>query len=33
LRRVWRHTRSKRILWDVFWGRAVREADELALAA
>ena len=33
LRRVWRHTRSKRILWDVFWGRAVREADDLALAA
>jgi len=33
LRRVWRQTRSKRILWNVFWGRAVREADDLALAA
>jgi uncharacterized membrane protein len=33
LRKVWMQTRSKRVLWDVFWGRAVREADDLALAA
>jgi uncharacterized membrane protein len=33
LRKVWTQTRSKRVLWDVFWGRAVREADDLALAA
>jgi hypothetical protein len=33
LRRVWRQTRSKRAVWDVFWGRALREADEVALAA
>jgi len=33
LRRVWRRTRKARVLWDVFWGRASREADEVALAA
>jgi hypothetical protein len=32
--RVWRGTRSPQILWDVFWGRARREAaDSIALAA
>jgi uncharacterized membrane protein len=33
LRRVWMRTRSKRILWDVFWGRVRPDADDLALAA
>jgi uncharacterized membrane protein len=33
LRRVWRRTRSWRTLWNVFWGRVSREADEVALAA
>lgn len=33
LRRVWRKTRSRRVVWDVFWGRAAREADEVALTA
>lgn len=33
LKRVWRQTRKWRTVWDVFWGRAVREADEVALAA
>jgi uncharacterized membrane protein len=33
LRRVWRRTRKARVLWDVFWGRASREADQVALAA
>jgi uncharacterized membrane protein len=33
LRRVWRETRSARKVWDVFWGRAVPEADKVALAA
>jgi uncharacterized membrane protein len=32
LRRVWRATRSPSRLWNVFWGRADREAHELALA-
>jgi uncharacterized membrane protein len=32
LRRVWRKTRSRRVLWDVFWGHASRAADEVALA-
>jgi uncharacterized membrane protein len=31
LRRVWRRTRKARVLWDVFWGRASRKADEVAL--
>lgn len=33
LRRVWRRTRKPRVIWDVFWGRASREADEVALTA
>jgi uncharacterized membrane protein len=33
LRRVWRRTRKARVLWDVFWGRASREADEVAFGA
>ena len=33
LKRVWRRTRRWRTVWDVFWGRAVSEADEVALAA
>ncbi len=32
LRRVWRHTRSRRELWNVFWGRYSAPAEE-ALAA
>lgn len=31
LRRVWRKTHNRRILWNVFWGRAAREANEVAL--
>ena len=31
LRRVWRRTRDKRLLWRVFWGFASTEADRLAL--
>ncbi|MFN3322538.1 MAG: vitamin K epoxide reductase family protein [Bryobacteraceae bacterium] len=31
LRRVWRRTRSARVMWDVFWGNYMREADEAAL--
>jgi hypothetical protein len=31
LRRVWRRTRKPRVIWDVFWGRPSREADEVAL--
>ena len=30
--RVWKRTNSARIVWDVFWGRYNREADEVALA-
>ena len=30
--RVWKRTNSARIVWDVFWGRYHREADEVALA-
>ena len=33
LNRVWRRTRSLRILWTVFWGRSVPATDELALVA
>ena len=33
LHRVWRRTRSPQTLWQVFWGRAIREADEVALVA
>jgi uncharacterized membrane protein len=31
LRRVWRHTRDRRLLWRTFWGYAAAEADRLAL--
>jgi hypothetical protein len=31
LRRVWKQTRSPRILWDTFWGRASNEAAMVAL--
>jgi len=31
LRRVWRRVRSVRAVWVVFWGRASREAEEVAL--
>ena len=31
LRRVWRRTRSARIVWSVFWGRADAQADSVAL--
>jgi hypothetical protein len=33
LNRVWKRTRSTRILWQVFWGRAVPEAEDVALVA
>lgn len=33
LNRVWRRTRKVQVVWDVFWGRASRAADEVALAA
>jgi uncharacterized membrane protein len=33
LGRVWRKTRNARVLWNVFWGRASRAADDVALAA
>jgi len=32
LHRVWKRTRSWKILWDTFWGRPVKEADEVALS-
>ena len=32
LRRVWRKTRDRRILWNVFWGRYSPEGDAVALA-
>jgi nucleoside-diphosphate-sugar epimerase/uncharacterized membrane protein len=31
LRRVWRTTRNPRVLWNVFWGKRTREAEEAAL--
>lgn len=31
LHRVWQKTRNPSVLWDVFWGRASRVADEVAL--
>jgi hypothetical protein len=31
LQRVWQHTRDRRLLWDVFWGKASDEAERLAL--
>jgi hypothetical protein len=33
LYRVWLRTGSRQVLWDTFWGRASRAADEAALAA
>jgi hypothetical protein len=30
LHRVWKRTHDKQLLWDVFWGRARREGDEIA---
>jgi hypothetical protein len=30
LSRIWKRTRDRRLLWDVFWGRASGEADEIA---
>ncbi len=30
LRRVWRHSRDRRVLWDCFWGRPSRAAQEAA---
>jgi hypothetical protein len=30
LGRVWKRTHNQKLLWDVFWGRASREADEIA---
>lgn len=33
LGRVWRRTRKARLVWQVFWGRASREAEEVALPA
>ena len=30
LRLVWKRTRDRQLFWDVFWGRARREADEIA---
>lgn len=32
LKRVWRETRQPGVVWNVFWGRASREADAVALA-
>ena len=32
LRRVWRRTRSRRELWNVFWGRYSAEGEAVALA-
>ncbi len=31
LRRVWRRTRSARVVWDVFWGRYSPEGEAVAL--
>ena len=33
LRRVWRKTRNMRVLWNVFWGRPSRAANEVALVS
>jgi Vitamin K epoxide reductase family len=33
LHRVWRKTRSPRILWETFWGRASAMADEAGLTS
>ncbi len=32
LHRVWKRTHDRQVLWDTFWGRPVRVADEVALA-
>jgi uncharacterized membrane protein len=29
LHRIWTRTRNRRLLWDTFWGRSSREADEI----
>jgi hypothetical protein len=31
LLRVWRHTRDRRLLWSIIWGRASLSANEVAL--
>ena len=31
LKRVWQKTQSTHAVWDAFWGRSSREADEVAL--
>ena len=33
LKRVWRETRKPKVVWNVFWGRASREADAVACTA
>jgi len=33
LKRVWRETREPKLVWNVFWGRAAREADAVACTA
>jgi uncharacterized membrane protein len=33
LKRVWAKTRNSKVVWNMFWGRASRDADEVALAA
>lgn len=33
LRRVWRHTRDTRLLWDIIWGKASKRANEVAFKA
>jgi len=32
LQRIWQHTHDKRLLWNVFWGKASPEAERLALS-
>lgn len=33
LKRVWRRTHNPQVIWNVFWGRGSRAADEAALPA
>ncbi len=33
LKRVWAKTRKSNVVWNVFWGRASRDANEVALVA
>ena len=33
LKRVWAKTRNLKVVWNMFWGRASRDADEVALVA